>query len=337
MKLYICLFLILSTGFLFSQEKVPDFFRLTNESTNFQNATFTPLAPLWETYLDWYGFNRSTVVRFRAGHFSTTNFQLMAYEFLPAKTIGTVVLIHGYLSHTGDFSLLINFLTKLHYRVLAFDLPGHGLSGGDRTAINHFSDYLTAYTTFLSVVSNDIQYPLFFIGHSTGCAADLEFLSQPHKNYPFEAHIWLAPLVRISSWQLAAMGSFILTPITRKIPRPFIPASSNAKFNRFIEYLDPLQPKIISTTWFNALSEWDKTNQNYNNIHDEIVIIQGTADNVVDWHYNLSYYTNRLKNFEVHFIPHAKHHLAVEAPKYRKKVFKIIKKTLAQSKFTKRN
>ena len=47
-------------------------------------------------------------------------------------TRGTVLICHGYFDYVGLYRHLIAHVLELGYAVLAYDLPGHGLSSGPR-------------------------------------------------------------------------------------------------------------------------------------------------------------------------------------------------------------
>lgn len=60
---------------------------------------------------------------------------VMAFEFKPqagTRTIGTVLLLHGWRSRTEYMKALIEGFREAGYRVISLDLPGHGHSSGRR-------------------------------------------------------------------------------------------------------------------------------------------------------------------------------------------------------------
>ena len=66
----------------------------------------------------------------------------------------TIVLLHGYLETLYIFNEFIELLEK-KYRVIAIDMPGHGLSGSDKeinTMMNQARDVLDWYDNFTNVV-----------------------------------------------------------------------------------------------------------------------------------------------------------------------------------------
>lgn len=78
-------------------------------------------------------------VRFMAGarrhRLTARSGMVMAFEFRPepgTPRMGTVLVIHGWRSRTEHMKTLIETCCAAGYRVVALDLPGHGLSAGRR-------------------------------------------------------------------------------------------------------------------------------------------------------------------------------------------------------------
>lgn len=79
----------------------------------------------------------------------------------------TVLLVHGWSSHTGYMTRFVDPLLERGFGVLAFDAPGHGRSPGQRTDIFQFSRALRAVA--------DTRPPLRgIVAHSLGSLAVLD-------------------------------------------------------------------------------------------------------------------------------------------------------------------
>ncbi|WP_109209711.1 MULTISPECIES: alpha/beta hydrolase [Microbacterium] len=78
----------------------------------------------------------------------------------------TVVLAHGWSGRASQFSMLVRDLVAEGYRVVAFDAPAHGASGGRRT---YLVDWLDVFTLLQE------RYGSFdaIVGHSFGGLAAL--------------------------------------------------------------------------------------------------------------------------------------------------------------------
>lgn len=77
-----------------------------------------------------------------------------------------VVLMHGWGSRAGRFRLFVPELQARGFRVVAFDGPGHGRTGGSSASLPQFAAALAAVSDVVGPVSA-------FIGHSLGGAAAL--------------------------------------------------------------------------------------------------------------------------------------------------------------------
>jgi hypothetical protein len=65
----------------------------------------------------------------------------------------TVIIVHGYLDHSGLYGRLIRWSLEQNYNVICFDLPGHGLSSGEPANIDSFATYTHI---FRQVIRNGI-------------------------------------------------------------------------------------------------------------------------------------------------------------------------------------
>lgn len=78
-----------------------------------------------------------------------------------------VVIVHGYAEHSGRYEHVGTQLAERGYAVHAFDLRGHGQSGGRRVFVRSADEYLDDLDAFLAR-SRDGNRPLFLLGHSMG-------------------------------------------------------------------------------------------------------------------------------------------------------------------------
>lgn len=90
-----------------------------------------------------------------------------------------VLLTHGMGEHSARYFHVAEFLAKHGYRLCAYDLRGHGRSGGRRGHIDRYEDLLDD----LEIVMNHHAregVPLFLYGHSLGGQITLNFLQRRH-------------------------------------------------------------------------------------------------------------------------------------------------------------
>ena len=95
---------------------------------------------------------------------------LLERAWLPATAPrGVIILVHGYAEHSGRYEHVGEALAARGYAVHAFDLRGHGRSGGQRAIVRSFAEYVADLRIFLARVRvQHPRVPLFLFGHSMG-------------------------------------------------------------------------------------------------------------------------------------------------------------------------
>lgn len=130
---------------------------------------------------------------------------------------GTVAIVHGMGEHGGRYERLAGFLNSLGMTVFAYDLRGHGRSGGPRVYVTHFDEYLGDTDIFLTHVRRRSgPLPLFLLGHSMGgtIAALYAATRQPALSGLVLSSPALRPGQDIPDW-LIAVGRWV----ARALPR----------------------------------------------------------------------------------------------------------------------
>jgi alpha-beta hydrolase superfamily lysophospholipase len=82
---------------------------------------------------------------------------------------GVISLVHGLGEHSGRYAYWADRLNQAGYHVVAYDLRGHGKSGGQRGHILSFDEYLS--DTALLLQETEAKFPKlphFLYGHSLG-------------------------------------------------------------------------------------------------------------------------------------------------------------------------
>lgn len=313
---------------------------------------------LYKSYADFYGINfieLGLASKQSIEVIPSTDFDLVAQVFEPDARLDVkaqVVLLHGYFDHVGLYKHLLGLLLRQGVRVIAFDLPGHGLSSGKRAAIEHFAQYQSALRSVLSSkYINDL--PLYLIGQSTGgaiiadaltCAQDSAGLndgaslndgavlneSSALNAVNIAGAVMLAPLLRPLAWSKAEFMHNLLQGRKDYWPRSYKDNSHDKDFLRFLRE-DPLQHDGLSVEWVGALRKWvPEMLERHKSTRavENLTIIQGTKDTTVDWRYNLAQYHKLFPLARVVTIKNAGHHLVCESPSYRDKVFDEVLKAL---------
>lgn len=293
-----------------------------------------PQSDLAQAYLNAYGINFANQfahISHGFGCVKVADFRIATHYWLPENPQGTLVVLHGYYDHVGVFTHPIRFALEHNFAVLAFDLPGHGLSSGEPATIDSFDQYGDAFAEILQQSAAIMPQPLYALGQSTGCAVLMNYMWRYAlaRNAPehFAKLALCSPLVLPRAWRGYHMGRFayaILRHFIRRISRSFGASSHDATFNTFIREQDPLQANYVALRWIGAMKAWHEMLLQLAPLQKEILIVQGTGDMTVDWRYNLPLIERKLPNTKIVFVKDAGHQLVNESEDYRSQVFNAI-------------
>lgn len=250
------------------------------------------------------------------------NHTLASHIFIPPNPQGTLFLIHGYFDHTGTLSKLIAAGLANHYAIVSWDLPGHGLSSGVRTETGEFELCAKQFTDLVQRSENILPRPFHLVTHSTGCSIAIEYMHNAPTN-AFEQIVFLAPLIRHAHWHWAKFGYTLAKPFTQTIRRRDKKNSSDPVYLAFVKK-DPLHSSVLSFEYLKDLYAWEKQVRNDPVWPGSLLIIQGDADKIVDWKYNLEFLRAKIQHPEIHLVPGARHQLANERTELRDAVFELI-------------
>jgi alpha-beta hydrolase superfamily lysophospholipase len=277
-------------------------------------------------YFRFYGIdceNRFPGLQHHFGHFTSGKYEIVLHYFaLPAPT-GTCFIFHGYFDHVGLFRHVIEYCLQRNLNVVAYDLPGHGLSTGERASISAFTEYGTVLQDCLKLFANVAPQPWQAIAQSTGGAVIMDHLLLEEAP-SFDRVVLLAPLVRAAEWLWVKTAYWLGHKFLQRVTRRFAVNSGDEAFLNFIEKSDPLQERYISVRWVDALLRWERRFEHLPSSERTLLIIQGQRDTTVDWRYNIP--TIRKKFPRAKYLPlqDAFHHLANEKPAIRDKIFAAI-------------
>lgn len=290
------------------------------------NATL-PFDPVIQDYRDFYHLdfeNRFPDLAVSMGKTHVAGFDVVAQTFVPQSAKATVFIIHGYYDHVGIYNHLIKILLKNQFAVVAFDLPGHGLSSGSRAAISSFRQYQPVFKKIMQLCQGQLPKPWNIVAQSTGGAIASEYLlefSGMEERIPFNRVVLLAPLVRPVHWYWNSKLHTVVSPFTRFIKRKFSPSSNDENFLSFARDKDPLQPKYLSTKWVGALKQWIPYIERHQPLGFPLLIIQGKSDETVDWRHNMPVLQRLFKSSKIEYMPNVRHHVVNELELYRQDVF----------------
>jgi len=279
-------------------------------------------------YLDFYRLPRpNDSVQLHAGHLTDAGQQTHIMAWQPDGALGTVVIVHGYLDHTGLYRNLIDELLRRQYAVVCFDLIGHGLSSGEPGYIDSYGEYVRQLNQVVSAASEFCPGPLHGIGQSTGGAILLkQLLEQTNtSNYPFASLNLLAPLAHPHLWKFNRWAFKLTGPFRKTLKRVFRKNSHDREFLYFLQHQDPFQPHRLPNAWIGAMADWVEEIESHPGSNFPINVIQGDEDGTLDWRYNIKLFEEKFPQMNLNLINGAGHHLVNEHKDLREKIFAAIK------------
>ena len=156
-----------------------------------------------QAYQQFYGLDfASRQVRSGLGRFEVDGYELVSQFWWPERAKATLFVIHGFYDHTGLYRHVIEWALDQGFAVIACDLPGHGLSSGERASIKDFAENQdTLQGLFSEAQSLDLPQPWHLCGQSTGGAIVIDLVLHAGASSPAQGQvILLSPLVRQRAW-----------------------------------------------------------------------------------------------------------------------------------------
>lgn len=214
---------------------------------------------------------------------------LKLYEqcWLPeSEPEAVVVLVHGFLEHSGRHERLAGVLNEQGYAVYAMDSRGHGRSEGERAFVDSFDDYLADLELFVDRVRRrQPRRPLLLFGHSMG--GTIVGLFAATRQPEVQGIALSAPAVMVGSGVfpiLRRLASFF----SRWLPKLRIVSMDGRSISRDPEVVaafraDPLvfHGRFPVRTGAEILQAATRLQEEIRNVRVPLLILQGTDDRVV--------------------------------------------------------
>jgi lysophospholipase len=281
--------------------------------------------PAARPYLAHYGLHTLTLqpgIRHFLGAIKCRDYTIACQYWLPPTPTGTVFVVHGYFDHTGLYGHLIQYLIHKNLVVVAFDLPGHGLSDGEQVSIGSFDHYVEVFEEILKHANTHLPRPWHCVGQSTGGAIALKHLLDESDNKHLFTNIaLLAPLLHPRLWRSNRLVYLVANLFLSRIKRSFKNNSSDKAFVTFLDSQDPMQARHIPLAWIGAMKRWIEEFHDSPRSSYSLAIIQGDCDETLDWQYNLRQFKDKLPQADIHVIRGAQHHLSNETEQLRNQIF----------------
>jgi len=255
----------------------------------------------------------------RIGCVDTPHGRIVVQAWSKPQPRGTAIVVHGYFDHVGIVRHAIDRLVDEGYSVVAFDLPGHGLSSGERGAIDDFAAYGDVFDSVFERVRPAMAKPYVALAHSTGCSTVMEYVSRDDE-LPFERVVLVAPLVRTVGWRSTQVARMAIGGVVKRIPRVFGRNSSDREYLAFVRNRDTLQFRSVPLSWPAANLRWANGFAKRPPSKHRVCIIQGNRDLVVDWRYNVPQIQRVFPGSQVTWIDGGNHQLFNERSELRHRV-----------------
>ena len=249
---------------------------------------------------------------------------------VPPGARGTVLLVHGYMDHSGLLSDAAAHLAGRGWAVAAPDLPGHGLSGGARGDIPSFDAYGRALEAVLDTLeARGAPRPWVAVGHSTGGSALLALVTAGERR--LERVALVAPLVRMRSAGWVRAGIPLAELATDGIDRSTKRRSTHDSAWHARMVADPLELRRIPLGWVRAALAWEVRADSIQPGNTRWLLVQGDADHVVEGPAGRALLERRLPGLRSVVVPGGRHHLLNEGRPWRARTWSAIDDFLQNS------
>ncbi len=236
-----------------------------------------------------------------------------------------MVMAHGYIDNCGYVKPLQRFFLNSGFDILCIELPGHGLSSGDRADVDDFITYKDIYKHVFQRLPQGYDENYFY-GHSTGAVGMLDLLLA-HEPHPFEKIILAAPLVRSHLWSLSKFGMKYFGFLIKRLPTRRL-SLHDREYKELLQ-IDPTLIKSTPKSWFPKLVNWNKgLVEKDNRSSEDVITIFAGKDSVIDQKYNEKFYRKTFSNLKVFNIPNSDHAFHYESETNKKIFYSILNSIL---------
>jgi lysophospholipase len=248
--------------------------------------------PVMSEYLHCYELPQPPAVRYGFRRFEsrqpTSRVGLFGQAWVPAHAAGTVLLLHGYAEHGGNYSRLVKDLLEAKFAVAMLDLRGHGLSEGPRGHAETPYSYAEDAEAFLEDLFPHLlpHRPLYLWGHSLGALIGLQLLLRDRLPVRPAAAVFSSALLGFAEFggskrhltRLAPAISalFPALPLAHGIPAEAL-SHDEEYLARRLE--DPLIGRVSTPRWFlstrDAMAEVHANAANFENLSPTLFLLAG--------------------------------------------------------------
>jgi alpha-beta hydrolase superfamily lysophospholipase len=198
-----------------------------------------------------------------------------------------VVITHGYAEHSGRYATLASELTAAGFETHAFDLRGHGHSGGVPAHVGHFGQYVDDLQLVIDYIRgrSHVAAPLIVLGHSLG---GLIALYYARSRSGFEGLVISSPFLRPAfdippAKKALAWGASFIAP-TLPFSNELNPEWLSSDEQVVDEYArDPLVRRTTTPRWFMEVQRaQQKLCESAASIRLPLLMLLGGSDPIAD-------------------------------------------------------
>ena len=195
---------------------------------------------------------------------------------------GRVLIVHGIGEHSGRYERTGRLLSQAGLDVQAFDLRGHGLSGGRRVYVRRWSDYLDDVEGRLAALRRP-GLPTVLFGHSMGALISLTYACS---NRPSQDLLVLCALPlksTVPAWQRVLAPVLSRVAPTMVLANPIAGEQLAADPNVAAAYFsDPLvQPRSTARLGAELFWAMKQVPGEIGRLHVPTLVIHGGDDTLV--------------------------------------------------------
>ena len=197
------------------------------------------------------------------------------------KSRAVMIIVHGFNSHSGQYSWAAEQLTKNGIAVYALDLRGRGRSEGERFYVEKIADFTDDVETLVKTAkSENPGLPIYMLGHSAGgvtaCVYALDHQSEIDglicESFAFELPVPDIVLTFLKGLSYITPHTHVFSLKNKDFSRDSAVVES---MNNDIFIKGESQPAQTAKTMINASARLTKE---FPNITLPVLILHGTAD-----------------------------------------------------------
>jgi acylglycerol lipase len=194
----------------------------------------------------------------------------------------SVVIVHGIGEHSGRYDRTGRILAGAGLDTWAFDLRGHGCSGGHRVYVKRWDDHLADVEAVIRRV-RALGRPVILLGHSMGSLISINYSASPRPQ-PDLLILSAPPLgVNAPAWQRAVAPILSLIAPKMVIANPIAgeQLSRDPEVGKAYFADDLVQPRSTARLGAELFAAVKRARVDAGKIHIPTLVIHGSADNLV--------------------------------------------------------